>query len=487
MHRWPRPASRYLSALRLCLATLYACLAALCAAHAQGLPPGVAQALERAQVPREAVAVLVVPARSGTLDETRARHRADQPMNPASLMKLVTTYAALDILGPAYTWPTEVWLDGTVRDTPAGGTLEGDLVIRGSGDPKLVVERLWLMLRRVQALGVREIAGDIVLDRSAFAVPEVDPGAFDDEPLRPYNVQPDALLLNYRSLLLTFQALPGSDVARIHAEPPLAGVEIPATVPLGGPGCADWRAALRADFSDPARVRFLGRYPRHCEERIWPVAPPDPAGYNARALLGMWAHLGGRLKGRVRDGLAPAREPTFVLRSPPLAEIARDVNKFSNNVMAQHLLLTMGRRDGQPATLASGRLAVDAWQQQRFGRIDPSLVLDNGAGLSRDSRATADFLARLLQSAYASAVMPEFIASLPISGLDGTLRRATVATGQAHLKTGSLRDVQAIAGYVRGESGRRWVVVAIVNHPQPAAARPALQALVEWVLQDAGR
>jgi D-alanyl-D-alanine carboxypeptidase/D-alanyl-D-alanine-endopeptidase (penicillin-binding protein 4) len=408
----------------------------------------------------------------------------ERSVNPASLMKIPTTLAALELLGPAYTWPTDVWLDGRVE---ADGVLAGDLVIQGSGDPKLVLERLWLLLRRVQQLGVREIRGDIVLDRSAFDVAAADPGEFDGEPLRAYNVQPDALLVNYKSLVIGFTPDAARGIASIGVDPPLAGLVAEPSVPLAPGPCNDWRHALRADFSDPLHPRFAGRFPAACGERQWPLAFADAARFNALAIAGMWRELGGRLSGRVRDGRAPAAAPSFELASPTLAEVVREVNKFSNNVMARQLFLTLGRTQRGSGTLEASRAVVADWLAARIGpEAASAFVLDNGAGLSREGRTTARALARLLQAAWAAPTMPEFVASLPLAGVDGTLRRATAASARAHLKTGSLRDVAAIAGYVHGASGARHVLVAIINHPNANDARPALEALMDWAADDAG-
>ncbi|MBE7939782.1 MULTISPECIES: D-alanyl-D-alanine carboxypeptidase/D-alanyl-D-alanine-endopeptidase [Ramlibacter] len=461
-----------------------ACLLALVAATpvlAQPLPPEVEAALARARIPREAIAVVV--AEAGHATPPRLAWRADAALQPASLAKLATTFAALDLLGPAWRWTTPVYLDGPVRD----GTLQGSLYIRGQGDPKLVLERLWLLLRRVKSLGVRQIAGDIVLDRSAFDVPARNAAAFDGEPLRPYNASPDALLLNYKSVVYSFTPL--GQQAMVQADPPLDGVQVPASVPLlPSPrgGCGDWRSALRADFSNPAQVKFAGGYPAGCGENSWPVAFADPSSYAERAVGGLWRQLGGGLQGRVREGRVPdGLAPAFESASPPLAEVVRDINKFSNNVMAQQLFLTLGGlQQGRPATLEGGRAALQAWWKQRFPADAQPPYFDNGSGLSREERITAGQLAGLLQAAWASPVMPELLASLPVVGVDGTLRRAHAAPGLAHLKTGSLRDVAGIAGIVDGLGGRRWVLVAVVNHPQAAAARPALDALVDWAAQE---
>lgn len=443
------------------------------------LPPAVVSALAQARVPASALSALVVDAQGQA--SPLLSHRADVAVNPASVMKLVSTFAALDLLGPAYTWTTTVHVEGTVTD----GVLQGNLYLRGGGDPKLVTEKLWLLMRRVWALGIRRVAGDIVLDRSAFAVPATDPGAFDGEPLRPYNATPDALLINYKSLVMTFTPDATAGVARVSVEPPLAGVNLPTSVPLlhngNAAACGDWRGGLKGDFRDPQNLLLQGAYPLSCGERVWPLAYPAPERFAERAVLGMWQALGGQLDGRVRDGPVPAGlAARVVLPSPTLTEVVRDVNKFSNNVMAQHVFLALGAGNGQPASFEAARARTASWWRERISADGPLPEVDNGAGLSRNARITSQGLARLLQVAWASGLMPELSASLPVSGLDGTMRRSRAATGLAHLKTGSLNDVVAIAGYVHGASGRRLVLVAVINHPGAHAARGALEALLSW-------
>ncbi|MES2185190.1 MAG: D-alanyl-D-alanine carboxypeptidase/D-alanyl-D-alanine-endopeptidase [Pseudomonadota bacterium] len=450
--------------------------------HAQtvsaGLPPEVEAALARVHLPREALSVVVADTQGGQGGLPRLGWRAQVPVNPASVMKLITTYAGLDLLGPAYTWATPVYFGGPV-DTD--GTLQGDLVIRGQGDPQLVVERLWLLLRRVQAQGVRSIAGDIVIDRSAFVLPPHDAASFDGEPSKPYNASPDALLLNFKSVTMGFVPDTAMGRVRVVYEPALADVRQPASVALAPPGtpCGDWRGGLRADLLDPAQVSFAGNYPASCGEKLWPVAYADPDSYAARAIAGMWHDLGGRLAGRVREGRVPAGlKPAFASISPPLAEVVRSINKYSNNVMAQQLFLTLSLQARGTGSFEASRDIVAGWWRERFGALEqPSL--DNGAGLSREGRVTAQGLARMLQAAWQSPLMPDLAASMPIAGVDGTLRRSQ-ARGGAHLKTGSLRDVAAVAGYVDGAGGHRWVLVAIANHPDAAAARPVFDALVNW-------
>jgi D-alanyl-D-alanine carboxypeptidase/D-alanyl-D-alanine-endopeptidase (penicillin-binding protein 4) len=465
--------------LAACLA--FSALLGALPASAQGpsasLPPEVEAALARGKLPREAITFLVTEVDAKV--PSRLAHRANVAVNPASVAKLATTFAALELLGPAYAWSTPVYVDGVVRD----GTLQGNLHIKGNGDPKLVAERVWLLLRRVQGLGIRNIAGDIVLDTTAFNLPEHNPAAFDGEPLRAHNAGPGALLLNFRAVTLTFTPRDGQ--ALVHLEPPLAGVQYPPSVPLIKGECGDWRTGLQADFRDANRLHFAGGYPASCLERNWPLAFADPRAYASRALTGIWQQMGGTLTGQVREGKVPAGlVPAFELYSPPLAEIIRDINKYSNNVMAQQLFLTLSLQRRGVGSLTGSREVLRQWWGERFGAADLP-VFDNGSGLSRDDRISAQQLAQLLQAAWASPLMPELVASLPLSGIDGTMRRARGrAVGLAHLKTGSLRDVAGVAGYVHAASGKRYVLVAIANHAQANAIRPAIEALIEWTAAD---
>jgi len=464
------------------------------------LPPEVATALARARVPRDAVSLLVARADGPEEGAARLWYRADEAMNPASVMKLVTTYAGLDLLGADYTWTTRFYADGPLAD----GVLRGNLYIRGGGDPKLVLERVDAMFKALQARGVREVRGDLVLDNSIFAPVARDPAEFDGEPLRPYNSTPDGLLVNFKALILSFTPDGDSGTARVRSEPPLAGVAIDASVPMNSAPCGDWRGGLQADFSDPNQVRFAGAYSAKCGERIWPLAYADPASYARRALMAMFATAGGVVDGVARDGPVPfgAR---WLMDTPslPLSDVIADVNKFSNNVMAQQIFLTLSAPDTRdlsgkrPAkgqgSLEGSRAVIAAWWPRAMGLARPTVpppLLENGSGLSRDERITAAGLGRLLRRAAVHPQAAVFMNSLSVAGVDGTTMGmknrglAPEAMGNARLKTGTLRDVAAVAGYATGRSGQRYVVVGLINHANAPAARPALDALVEWAVKD---
>ncbi len=451
---------------------------------AAALPREVSLAFVAAGVPLTAVAVVVQ-------DVTKSRplfaNLPDRPLNPASVMKVVTTYAALELLGPQFHWTTAAYLDGPLE----AGVLHGNLVLKGGGDPKITVERWQAFMATLRERGLAEVDGDLVLDRTFFAPIAHDPAAFDGEPLKPYNVGPDALLVNFKSVKFGFAPGPSADSVVETVEPALRAVAVGAPPQLAGGPCGDWRATIGATFVDQgtrAEALFTGRYPASCGERDWWVSLLDHGTYVHGMFDTYFRAAGGRFAGRWREGIAPARATPFAtLDSPPLWDVVRDINKLSNNVMARQLFLTLATaRAAPPATVARATDTVVGWLAQKQLRM-PELVLDNGSGLSRRERISAGSLARLLVSADASAVREEFASSLSVAAMDGTLERrflnGTVA-GQALLKTGTLDGVRALAGYVVGNDGRRFAVVAIVNHANASRSQGALDNLVQWVYRE---
>ena len=463
----------------------------LMAAEKTKMPPQVVSALQQANVPLSAVSIMITPiavdspSTKSLTPRPRLSHRADAEMNPASVMKLITTSAGLSILGPDFMWRNRIWVDGPIVD----GVLQGNLYVKGSGDPKLVVERLQSLLQEVMGKGLRDIKGDIILDSSVFDLPAKSPASFDDEPLRPYNVAPQGLLLNFNALLFKFSPDSAQGVAKVEGEPPLANVQWPVTVPLTAGPCQDWRSQLRADFSQAENVRFQGAYPASCGEQKWPVAYVQPQTFAPRMVQAMWLQAGGKLKGQVRAGLTPNTAKLWhEAPSLPLAGIVADINKFSNNVMAQQLFLSLSSQQGSGNFEASRQVVLRWWQQKLPTQALP--VLDNGSGLSRDERSSALALTGLLQWVANSNFSAALHNSLAIAGVDGTVSRLkdrapnSVAIGRARLKSGSLRDVASLAGYVDGLSGQRYVFVVMINHPNANAARPAFDKLLEWTVED---
>lgn len=470
--------------LRLCSLLLAVALVAP-ALDARELPKPLAQALRAASVPQSSVAIVVQDLGAA---RPSLSHNAGVAMNPASVMKLLTTLVALELLGPAYRWKTEAYAAGELRD----GVLEGDLVLKGYGDPKLDYESFWMLLRALRGKGLREIRGDLVLDRSFFAPLQADPGRFDGDGLRPYNVLPDALLVHYKSLRFAFLPQPEREAVRIYVEPRPPGLEVANSLRLSGGNCLEGRAfrdMLQADFAagPPPRATFSGRYPIACGEKELNVALLAPNEQVAGVLRELWPELGGVWRGQVREGEVPAEAQLLHTHaSAPLSEIVRYVNKYSNNVMARQLYLTLATASSEPP--ARPELAAEAVRHWLAVKDIPAheLVIENGSGLSRTDRISAASLAAVLQTAWKSAVMPEFVSSLALVAFDGTMRKRLVGdpiAGQAHVKTGLLSDVRAMAGYLLDRKGRRKVVVMLMNHPSAPEAEAAADEVLRWAYE----
>ena len=330
-----------------------------------------------------------------------------------------------------------------------------------------------------------------MLDRSYFEVDEHDVARFDSEPLRPYNVGADALLVNYKAVRFQFVPDAAAKTVTIVPEPRLAQLEVANGVRAGDGQCGDWRAGLKFDLQQhsggAAKVSFSGTMPASCGERYWNLAFLAHRDYVHGVFRQLWEEMGGVLRGRARDGEPPpSARPFATYESPSVAEVVRDMNKFSNNVMARQVFLTLSAETTKlPGRYDRSARAVQSWLAARGLEI-PELVLENGSGLSRTERISAGGMGRLLIAAYRSSVMPEFIASMPLVAYDGTLRKRMKfesVAGHAHIKTGSLSDVRAIAGYVLDRNSRRQVVVFIVNHANAGAGQSAEDAVLRWVYE----
>ena len=450
------------------------------AALAEGLPPNVLKALKAAQIPAANVAVVIQQVDS---PQTLVAHNATQAMNPASVMKLLTTYAALDLLGPAWTWKTTAWVENVAVD----GRLEGNLYLKGSGDPRFAIEHLSGLLRQLRVRGIQHISGDVVLDRTVFNVPSIDPGAFDDKPMRPYNVGPDGLLINFRALRFTLQ--PDNGKPRVLMETPSEGLRVDNQLRAGEGACgSNWKDLINTRLipeNNGNRLEFSGSYSALCGEKPLNLSPLPSEAHTSGLIRALWKELGGTLGGQVRAGnVAIGSKLVAQHESPPLADAVRDINKFSNNVMARQVFLTLGN-DTAPATAERSKQRVSEWLNQRGLRFN-ELVLDNGSGLSRSERISGDSLNRLLLDAWKNPVMPEFVSSMPIVGIDGTMKKrlnGSDASGRAHIKTGTLDGVKAAAGYALDAQGRRYAITFLINHPRAQAGAAAIDALLVWVAQ----
>ena len=450
----------------------------------QDLPLPVKNALDYRRIPHQTLSAYVERIDTG---EVILSWNAAEPRNPASVAKLLTTLVALDMLGPAYTWKTEVYALGEVTNA----VLDGDLLLKGYGDPYLVTERFWQLLRRIRQAGITAVEGDLLIDDSWFHVGDYDPGAFDREPLRAYNVAPNAMLTNFKVVRYFFEPDPSSSSVRIRVDPPLGNLLIVNQLRIANGSCRGYQRGITITPNDDvSRITFSGRFPSGCKIYSMDRTALSHNDFTYGLFASLWQESGGRINGEWRSAVAPENiEPIVTFESLPLPEIITKVNKHSNNVMARQLLYTLGAEvNGPPGTEASGRKVVRQWLSDN-GMDFAELKLDNGAGLSRESRMTAQHLADLLRYAYRSAYMPEYLSSLSLSGIDGTLSRRFrkgVLTGMAHMKTGSLDHVSSLAGYFQSRSGNRYIVVTLHNHTDVhrGPGEEVQEALLRWLYEE---
>ncbi|MBW3502610.1 D-alanyl-D-alanine carboxypeptidase/D-alanyl-D-alanine-endopeptidase [Pseudomonas sp. NKUCC02_KPG] len=443
------------------------------------LSPKVQQALKTNKLQNDALSLVLLPLNGPGIPTV---FNADVSMNPASTMKLVTTYAALEMLGPTHQWKTEFYTDGTLNN----GILQGNLYLKGGGDPKLNMEKLWLLMRDLRANGVQQVTGDLVLDRNFFNQPQLP--VFNDDgndKNKPFLVKPDSLLVNLKAL--RFVARNDGGKVLISVEPPIASIKIDNQVKAVNAkqctGDVRYNPVPQADGS--VLVTVSGQLADGCNSQTY-LSLLDHATYTAGAVRAIWKELGGSIQGQDRQAGVPKNSKLLARAfSPDLAEIIRDINKYSNNTMAQQLFLSLGaqfRNDADGDDAKAAQRVVRQWLAKK-GITAPHLVMENGSGLSRAERVSAREMAQMLQAAWQSPYAAEFISSMPIAGKDGTMRKrlkTTAMNGQAHIKTGTLNTVRAISGFSRDSNGNTWAVVAILNDPRPWGA----SAILDQVLLD---
>lgn len=457
-------------------------LDAIAATDADAIPTSVRQVIAGHKLPADSYSFMVQEVGA---QEALLKVNAEQSMNPASAMKVITTLAALETLGPAYTWKTELYATGPVVD----GTLQGDLILKGKGDPFLVEEQLRSMLKTLLRSGIAHISGDLILDGSYFDAAVTNTESIDNQGGRSYNTDPNAILANFQ--VVTFYFYPhtnGRDVV-IRADPQLPDLVIENHLRLRDAPCSGYQRGISFDVNKdkPNEIVFSGQFPARCQQYQLAREVLDAPLYTFGLFKNLWEQLGGKLDGTLRIGTVPiGQNPVLVWDSPPLSDVITSINKYSNNLMTRHLLLTLGAEQlGAPATVEKGVAAVNAYLELKS--LDSTLLhMENGAGLSRRARVTATLMNDVLQSAWQSPFMPEFLSSLPVNGMDGTMRnrlRSNSRAGRMHVKTGTLDEVSAIAGYVYARSGKMYTVTGILNH-ELADRGPGVElmdALLAWV------
>lgn len=445
------------------------------------IPQSAIDVMKRHNIPLDSLSLYIVD-----LDHNHPLYELnpDTPRNPASVIKLVTTYAGLELLGPNHLWETRFFLDGTLTS----GTLKGNLVFQGGGDPFLSRESFWHMLYTLQARGLKHIEGDLIIDDSLFEYEFGSPADFDGHPYRVYNTFPHAAMINFKAQ--EFFIVPQKSKVLVYADPPSENLEIRNKLNLVSGNC--WAPGTGADMrvyhqGSTTIAEFIGNYPAACGEKILQraIIPDDQYVYGVFKAL--WQEMGGTISGTYRKGSAStASKPFYTESSRPLTDVIYSINKYSNNVMARQLLLTIGQvKAGAPGSKATGAQAIKQWLVDA-GIEAPELVLDNGSGLSRNTRISARTLGTILEHAWHGPLQPEFMSSLPIAGQDGTMRKrlnGKIPPGNVRIKTGLLNSVRSMAGYVTSKNNRHFAIVSLHNHPgiQHTTGTLIQDELLKWL------
>lgn len=472
----------------------------------QRIPKLIATSLEKNQIPKEAISISVVeiePGLPGKMPSKRILDwRSKQAMNPASTMKLITTLAGLDILGPQYRWRTNIYTDGFIRQ----GTLKGNLYLQGTGDPKLIPEELAKMMKALQNLGIQKIDGNLFFDRSAYAPNVMEHNTIDGESLRAYNVPPDPLLYAFRTLSFQLGKSRTADFINISYTPPLSQLKIANEMQLVDQSCDSWKSNIRFNL-DPGgdkvatnqliTAQFSGSFPASCKDVNYNVVALDANTFLTQGFSAAWELAGGswvKAPTGKSENVPLAARLILQFEGISLADDVLDINKYSNNVMAKQLMLTLAlQKMGKPATTENGELVIQSWLKE-LGFEFPELVIENGSGLSRKEAISAEHLNQLLVTARNLSVADTFYNSLPIAGIDGTMRNRLMThlrkflhlkkKPEARIKTGSLADVRAISGYVISKSGKMYAVTSFINHPNAWRGLEAHDQLLAWLLED---
>jgi len=472
----------------------------------QAIPQTVVSSLKKNQIPPEALSISIteIPTELDQLHNTKniLEWRSNIAMNPASTMKLVTTIASLDILGPQYQWTTNIYTDGVIENS----TLIGNIYFQGDGDPRLTSDELNKLMLSLKAIGIEKIDGNLIFDRSAYSPKDMEHITIDGETTRSYNLPPDPLLYSFRTLSFELIKNSSSNSVDITLDPPLALFKIDNKLKLIDGQCDEWREKLQfrilspknnLDNNNQLTAQFLGTFAKSCPDIDFNIVNLDPNTFLTKGIAAAWERNGG-IWGKSPtgvDGSVPTRATLLLsFKGSHLSDVVMDVNKHSNNVMARQLLLTLSlNQKGKPATTDNGEIVVNEWLTSK-GLNFNDLNLENGSGLSRTETISTRNLTDLLITARHLSISNDFFKSLPVAGTDGTMKDRLVpyfkkyeslsVPPQARIKTGSLTQVRAISGYVISKSGKMYAASSFINHPNSSRGREAHDQLLIWLLED---
>ena len=470
------------------------------------LPNAILSSLEKNQISPDAMGVSVVEILQSGTGKPEAKivldWNASKPMNPASTMKLLTTLTSLEVLGPDYRWRTNVFTDGVIHQ----GVLKGNVYLQGRGDPKLIPEELAKMMQALQNLGIQKIDGNLIFDRSAYAKSVMEQSSIDGEESRAYNVSPDPLLYSFRTLSFNLSKSHTADFIDIAYTPALSQFTINNQLRVVNQYCDNWKKEISFDLSNNHQenigdtallASFSGNFPSGCNNAGYNIVAIDANTFLTKGFSAAWELAGGKWARAPngQDGIVPlTARPLLQFEGIKLADDVQDINKFSNNVMARQVLLTLAlEKMGKPASVENGDIVIRSWLKKMSLQF-PELVIENGAGLSRNEAISPEHMNQLLVLARNLPTGDILYNSLPIAGVDGTMKNRLLGQlrkflhlqkkPEARIKTGSLSDVRSISGYVISKSGRMYAVTSFINHPNANRGIEAQDQLLSWLLED---
>ncbi len=449
------------------------------------LPVGIAGIVNKSGIPRNDISIYITEV--GKNGRELASLNANTVRSPASVIKVLSTYAAVLKLGFDYKWPTKFYAKGNIKN----GVLHGDLIVKGFGDPTLSSKDLPGIVAKIKAKGIRKITGNIVIDRSYFKVSTKNTSGFDKNTYSAYNAMPDAMMFNER--VSTICVTPNKNsVVRKGADQSYVVTNNLKRVNKPCKGRYSWPAIKINNTAATPEVVLRGPISKNCGKRNICKVITKPYKSFYYALKDALRQEGINVNGTMRINKVPSNAKVlFTHYSKSIEKIVSKTAKKSNNLYARHLMLYLGAKMyGAPATLSKGQQAVKYILKSRRALHGSTLKIDNGSGLSRTSRLTAKGLAYMYDDAY-TRYGTRWMKTLSIAGVDGTIKRrfrGTAVRNRAWMKTGTLNRVKNIGGYVKSKSGRMYTVVILVNTKQGRWKAAKLQNdIIKWLVKYKGR
>ncbi len=405
------------------------------------------------------------------------------PRTPASVMKVITTGTGLLLLGTDYRWKTEFYTDGSINN----GTLNGNLIIKGYGDPYMVQENMADMVSALQISGLSHINGKVILDNSYFLNSNENPEAFDGHGIEPYNAIPSALSINFRTIDLILT--PINNQVQITTDPELTFTHIQNQMYVNKAkrcrGKRGFNPKISVNYNQDLII-VSGSLSKNCRTTKLSKVLTDAGDLYFGHFKKMWQEKGGTITDNWVYGEVPSTAKLFYTYQSQknLSEQIAAMNKKSNNIMTRQLFLTIGAEKTQPpASLPKSRTTV-LQQLKNLGVDTHNLFIDNGSGLSRMASISAKQMGQFLLAMHQSPARQAFEQSLSIAGVDGTLRhrlRNTPLADNAIGKSGTLKQVKSLVGYLHAQSGKKYIYVMLFEGRNARAGRPLMDNILQWL------